>query len=86
MITIRGPAGLVVRVAFEDVELTVANDTTVLHGSDGPRQPCTGDPSADCGPHLQVLLWAAHAGTAARSEGLASRLPEILQFSQCPNS
>ena len=125
MITVRGAAGPAMRVVFEDVELTVANDTTVLHGSDGDQAALYGDPSAGpgsgprscrgapnagnthaslhtgarsgrpvaisisrsivptqawssnlgprrsalgCGPHLQVLLWAAPAGTAARSE------------------
>ena len=125
MITVRGAAGPAMRVVFEDVELTVANDTTVLHGSDGDQAALYGDPSAGpgsgprscrgapnagnthaslhtgarsgrpvaisisrsivprkrgaatldrgggrwvAGPHLQVLLWAGPAGTAARSE------------------
>ena len=34
-ITIRGTAGPAVRAGFEDVELTVANDTMVVHRSGG---------------------------------------------------
>ena len=37
VITIRGAPGPAVRAAFEDIELTVANDTTVLHRSSGDQ-------------------------------------------------
>jgi hypothetical protein len=37
VIIIRGAAGPAVRAAFEDMELTVANDTTVLHRSSGDQ-------------------------------------------------
>ncbi len=37
VITIRGAAGPAVCAAFEDVELTVVDDTTVLHRSPGDQ-------------------------------------------------
>ena len=85
MITIRGAAGPAIRAAFEDVELTVANDTTVMHRSGGDQ--------LWAGPAGTAARSEGSARTSQRATRAGwygdltpHRLPEILRFSPCPNS
>ena len=73
VITIRGAAGPAVRAPFEDVELTVASDTTVLHRSGGDQAVRYGDPSAGPGPGPRSCRGAPNAGNTAVSLPMGAR-------------
>lgn len=67
-----------VRAAFEDVELTVANDTTVLHRSGGDQAALYRDPSAGPGPGPRSRRGAPLTAPIPGDPAVLS-LPELLR-------